>query len=204
LTPLGVSERVVSTVGIIQAKLTDRKRSGASRKFSPAVKGRQSISPANFTGTEVPWKSCGAHERVRSASLENLIRCCLLWGEEATRLAALSAGLFFLGGRRSSRSQLGKGAISILSACAANHTAAQAYRFRLEEADRRLPSSFTRTSIQSLDWAAEGLLPADSAAVAPAHGNAGRRIRILSAAEAGLRAGGAEFSLAAWSRGNSI
>jgi hypothetical protein len=106
-------------------------------------------------------------EKVRSARegalriSRNLIRCCLLWGEEATRLAALSAGLFFLGGRRSSVSQLGKGATSILSVCAANHIAAQAYRFRLEEADRTLPSRFTCTSIQSLDGAAERLLPAD-------------------------------------------
>jgi hypothetical protein len=150
LTPLGVSERVVSTLGIIQAKLMDRKRSGASRKFSPAVKGRQSISPANFTGTEVPWKSCGAHERVRSASLEILIRCCLLWGEEATRLAALSAGLFFLGGRRSSLSHSGK---ERSQSCRPVRRITPRLRLsvRLEEADRTLPSSFTRTSIQSLE-----------------------------------------------------
>ena len=105
-------------------------------------------------------------EKLRSARegalriSRNLIRCCLLWGEEATRLAALSAGLFFLGEAvvgfpTRERSDLN------LVGLAANHLAAQAYRFRLEEADRTLPSGFTRKSIPSLDWAAERLLPAD-------------------------------------------
>jgi hypothetical protein len=92
--------------------------------------------------------------------------------------------------------------LNLVGLCGESHRGS-GYRF----AWRRLIVRFLPASPARVfrAWrAAEGFLPADSAAVAPARGNAGRRIRILSAAEAGLRAGGAAISLAAWSRGNSI
>jgi len=90
---------------------------------------------------------------------KNLICCCLLWGEEATRLAALSAGLFFFGGSR--RFPDSGQEASILSVCAANHITSRGCRIRLDDADRMLPASFTRAIVQGLDWAAQRLLPAD-------------------------------------------
>lgn len=102
---------------------------------------------------------------------KNLICCCLLWGEEATRLAALSAGLLFLWGGSRRFPDSGQEA-SILLVCAANHITSRGCRIRLDDADRMLPARFTRAIVQGLDWAAQRLLPAD---LRPRHQRTGAR-----------------------------